>query len=153
ASSFVDYAPSFSPDGKHIAFESWRSGEAEEIWTADPDGSDPFQVTRGPVDWQGQPRGRGNPTWAPDGRIAYGARGDVGNPDVWIVNADGSSPRRLTDDALNDGLPIWSPDGQWIYYRQDRSDGSDFVRVAASGGKPQRITHHGAVYATLSSDG
>ena len=38
ASSFVDYAPSFSPDSRRIAFESSRSGVGREIWLADPDG-------------------------------------------------------------------------------------------------------------------
>ena len=59
ASSFADYGPSFSPDGRRIAFESSRSGEAEEIWVADPDGSNMVQLTGGPVDWRGEPRWRG----------------------------------------------------------------------------------------------
>ena len=54
ASSFVDYAPSFSPDGRRIAFESSRSGVGREIWLADPDGANAVQITRSTPDSQGR---------------------------------------------------------------------------------------------------
>ena len=154
ASSFVDYAPSFSPDGRHIAFESSRSGEAEEIWMASPDGSNAVQLTGGAVDWRGEPRWRGNPNWSPDGRrIVFTSRGDAGTSDVWTVDIEGGRLTRLTNDPPVDAIPTWSPDGRWIYYRQDRTDGSDIVRVAATGGVPERVTRHGALYGVLSADG
>jgi Tol biopolymer transport system component len=153
ASSFVDYAPSFSPDGRRIAFESSRSAEAEEIWTSDSDGARLFQVTGGPVDWRGAYRWRGNPGWSPDGRrLVFSTDQGEDVPDVWIVDADGGSPHRLTNDPFRDGLPVWSRD-DWIYYRQDRPDGGDIVRVRATGGTIERITQHGALYPMISQDG
>jgi TolB protein len=44
-----DNEPFFAPDGKHILFESNRSG-TDEIWVMNADGSDPHQLTRGPGD-------------------------------------------------------------------------------------------------------
>jgi Tol biopolymer transport system component len=153
ASSFVDYAPSFSPDGRRIAFESSRSGEAEEIWTSDPDGAHPFQVTGGPVNWRGAFRWRGNPNWSPDGsRLVFSTNPGDDVPDVWIVDADGGSLRRLTNDPSSDAVPVWSRDG-WIYYRKDRVEGGDIVRVRATGGTIERITQHGALYPMISQDG
>jgi Tol biopolymer transport system component len=38
ASSWVDYGPRFSPDGRRIVFESFRSGDTKNIWVADADG-------------------------------------------------------------------------------------------------------------------
>jgi Tol biopolymer transport system component len=154
ASSFVDYGPAFSPDGRRIAFESSRSGEAEEIWLADPDGSNVVQLTGGPVDWRGEPRWRGSPVWSPDGsRILFSSRGDGSTPDLWTVDVDGGALRRLTNDPTHDGMAAWSPDGRWVYYRQDRADGRDIVRIPATGGTPERITRHGSLYHVLSADG
>ena len=112
------------------------------------------QLTGGPVDWRDEPRWRGSPVWSPDGsRIVFASRGDGGNPDLWTVDVDGGSLKRLTNDPLHDGPMTWSHDGRWLYYRQDRSDGRDIVRIAATGGVPERITRDGALYPVISPDG
>ena len=68
-SSLNESNPHFSPDGTRIAFESNRSGEAEEIWVAQADGSKPVQMTNGPGRFQG------SPSWSPDGRwIAFNSQ-------------------------------------------------------------------------------
>jgi Tol biopolymer transport system component len=42
------------------------------------------------------------------------------NPDIYLMNADGSNVRRLTSAPGYDGGPFISPDGQWIVFRSDR---------------------------------
>lgn len=60
------------------------------------------------------PAGDNWPEWSPDGRrIAFHSR-RTGNLDIWVMNADGSNPVRLTDDPEHDYLPSWSPDGKMI---------------------------------------
>jgi eukaryotic-like serine/threonine-protein kinase len=148
ASSFVDYAPSFSPDGRRIAYESSRSGVAQEIWVSDPDGSNAVQITRSPPN-----AGTGAPNWSPDGRrLVFSGRSATGQWDVFTADPDGSARRQLTNDAFVDAVPTWSHDGRWIYYRQDRPDGRDIVRIASEGGIPQRLTKDG-VYPMESWDG
>lgn len=50
------------------------------------------------------------PRWSPDGkRIAY-----LTGAQLWTMNADGTSPKRLTTRAA--GGPAWSPDGKWIAF-------------------------------------
>jgi Tol biopolymer transport system component len=74
ASSYHDHDPSISPDGRRIAFQSGRSGDAAEIWLAGADGSNPVQLTRGPGYKQGSPRlvaGR------PADRVRFPRRGAV----------------------------------------------------------------------------
>jgi Tol biopolymer transport system component len=146
-SSFSEYGPSFSPDGRRIALESSRSGE-REVWLADADGANPVQLTRGPGSHQGSPR------WSPDGRqIVFDSQGDDGYRDVWTIAVDGGQPRRVTSGAMTETLASWSRDGRWIYYREDYPDGRDIWRIPATGGTPERVTRSGGLLARESADG
>ncbi|TMF43366.1 MAG: hypothetical protein E6I23_10850 [Chloroflexi bacterium] len=57
------------------------------------------------------------PDFSPDGsRIAFGGSAGGSNPDLWIVNSDGSGATRLTSGADVDVFPAWSPDGSKIVF-------------------------------------
>jgi Tol biopolymer transport system component len=149
ASSFVDYGPQFSPDGRRIAFESERSGDAHEIWLAEADGTNPIQLTRGPGLAQGSPR------WSPDGRrLAFDSQGEDGHWDIWTIDADGGSARRLTQGPGDENQPSWSRDGRSVYFAARREDGiPDVWRVPAAGGVEERITRGGGAISQESTDG
>ena len=58
----------------------------------------------------------GPPAWSPDGgKIAFVSVRD-GNPEIYVMDADGSSPTRLTKNDSTDGSPAWSPDGRQIAF-------------------------------------
>lgn len=75
---------------------------------------------------------------APDsGTIAYMSSAD-GNWDIFSVEIQGGSARRLTDDPARDGLPAWSPDGNSIAFVSDRS-GQWALWVMNKDGSNQRM--------------
>ncbi len=132
--------PQFSPDGRRVVFESERSGEARDLarrgrWF-EPDAS--------------SPTGRGSCKGRPAGRRTAGGspstpRARTGGYDIWTIDADGASPRRLTQDPGDENLPSWSRDGRFIYFaaRPEALQGFDVWRIPAAGGAEERMTRRG----------
>ena len=96
------------------------------------------------------------PTWSPDSRQLAFLWNDAAWParDVWLVDRDGSSPRRLT--RFVEGAPpsgpgvsdlAWSPDSRTIYVVHR----GDVWRVAAQGGTPEALTRTGGSKTQLSA--
>ena len=84
-------SPAWSPDGKTIAFSAESPGPAADIYTAQLDGSHLHRLTKSPAPDV-------TPAWTPDGRsvVFASARGrGYLEYDLWVMNADGSHPRRL----------------------------------------------------------
>jgi Tol biopolymer transport system component/DNA-binding winged helix-turn-helix (wHTH) protein len=145
-STRANQAPSFSPDGKQLAFSSARSGY-EEIWVSMGDGSQPRQLTnfRSAV--------ASSPRWSPDGRwIAFDAI--IGNnPDIYLVRPEGGPPVRMTSEPSTEAQPNWSHDGRWLYFMSDRSGSKQVWKLPAGGGQSTQVTRHGGFQAFESGDG
>jgi Tol biopolymer transport system component len=114
ASAATDYDGQFSwsPDGRKIAFKSARTGRPQ-IYVMDADGSNIVRLTN-------TLSGNFYPAWSPDGRsIAFSSGrggpsttpGTDGIPvsDLYVMNADGTNPIRLTTSALGNFAPAWKP--------------------------------------------
>jgi Tol biopolymer transport system component len=69
-------------------------------------------------------------------QIAFMSKRD-GNWEVYVVNADGSGLKRLTNKPANEGLPAWSPDGKTLAYVSDQG-GAWAVWVMSPNGSNQR---------------
>ncbi|MBO0720319.1 MAG: PD40 domain-containing protein, partial [Blastocatellia bacterium] len=78
--------------------------------------------------------------WTPDGRLVYGSRAS-GNPDIWIMDADGSNQRQLTFGTRRDVLPVVSGDGRYIVYVTRGSSTSYIQRMDIDGRNPRQLTH------------
>lgn len=112
-----EIAPSISPDGEYLLFTSIRNGLAD-IAIQPLGGGPPRLITdhraTGLERFPGENANallfredRLTAAWSPDGlRIVFCTFRD-GNFDLYIVDRDGSRPRRLTRDAAFDGLPTW----------------------------------------------
>jgi len=64
--------------------------------------------------------------------------------DLWVMNADGSSPRRLTVDEGIESDPCFSPDGKLIAFSAQYDGNTDVFVVPVEGGLPVRLTWHPA---------
>jgi len=73
------------------------------------------------------------------GRIVFSYLGDI-----WMVNEDGSNPRRLTVHTARDVFPRFSPDGKWIAFSSARYGNLDVFVMPAEGGEPRQLTFHSA---------
>ena len=71
------------------------------------------------------------------GKIAFSYLGDI-----WVVDEDGSNPRRLTDNVARDINPRFSPDGKWIAFSSQRYGNYDVFVIPAGGGTARRLTFH-----------
>ena len=81
------------------------------------------------------------PVWSPDGtRIAFMSTRD-GNPDIYVMNRDGSSVRRLTTNPAIDGSPTWSPKGDQIAFTSDRTGTPQIFVMGADGLGARQLTH------------
>jgi len=146
SSTLPENNPQFSPDGQRIAFGSSRSG-TYEIWVSNQDGSNLVQLTDRLGGHQGSPR------WSPDGRwIAFDSQGEAGHFDIYVIDAAGGQPRRLTSHPSDEHSPSWSRDGKWVYFTSNRSGKYEIWRIPAAGGESAQITDNGGYVAFESWD-
>ena len=145
----TNITPAWSPDGRELAFSSSRTGDPE-IWISDPSGNLARRVTsiRGPdVSPVFNPRSGAQIAWISGGGSSH-------LPQLYIMNADGSSPQRISSDE-NGGpqgyatSPSWSPNGQLVAFAWDRKygpgapGGQDIYVIEVSTGKWVQLTHDG----------
>jgi TolB protein len=141
-------SPSWSPDGRKLAYVSFENKTAEiYVQTLRSGGRQKISA---------RPGVNGAPSWSPDGRMLALtlSRGD-GNLDIYTLDIANQVLTRLTDQPSIDTEANWSPDGRMIYFTSDRAGGPQVYRVPAGGGAAQRVTFEGNYNARprLSADG
>ena len=99
----LNQMPAWSPDGTKIAFMSTReTGNYPSVFLMNADGSNQIDLTRKPDGLMGAWSSRA-PAWSPNGEYIYftGTRPDKPTEQIYVMRADGSDPRRLTDAGVN----------------------------------------------------
>ena len=133
-----DAEGSYSPDGKHFVFASFRDGD-QEIYIADADGSHPRRITH----TEGKD---GGPFFSPDNqRICYRSdRTGSGNLQVFTNNVYGTDERALTGNDTFNWCPYWHPSGKWLIFTNADFRGRpnfDLYIVRSDGAETHRVTY------------
>jgi len=80
-----------------------------------------------------------DPMYSPDGlKIAFISTHD-GDPEIFVMNANGTGLRKLTDNTAVDAAPSWSPDGGKIVFTSDRSGSFELYSMNSDGSQQQMI--------------
>jgi len=116
---FINSAGSFSPDGRYFAIAA-KHNDKDDLVILDVKKDEEVRRITVPLN------GLITPAWSPDGKQLVFTGFDGGLSDLFVVNADGTDLRRLTNDKYADLHPAWSPDGKTIAFATDRGPATDF---------------------------
>jgi Tol biopolymer transport system component len=109
---------------------AFGDGYNDVVYSVDPDGSDLTLLASG-----------GNPAWSPGGaRIAFDRDVPGAGREIFVMNSDGSSQVRLTNNAFADDSPAWSPDGAKIVFVSARDGNRELYVMNVDGSGQTRIT-------------
>jgi len=129
-------SPTFSPDGRRIAFMSARAGHPE-IYTMDADGTNVELLT--PPEF-GERSHRASPDWSPDGRsVAFHSM--IGTSfQIMTISLRDRGLKQLTSEGRNED-PSWAPDGRHITFTSNRTGVKQLWIIDVETGRSRQLTH------------
>lgn len=135
-------SPSWSPDGRRLAYVSFEGGNSA-VWIQD--------IASGSREKLTSFRGiNGAPSFSPDGGRLALTLSKGGNPDVYVMDLGSKRLTQVTNHFGIDTEPSWSPDGSSLYFTSDRGGRPQVYQVAASGGSATRVSFEGSYNASPS---
>ncbi len=128
-------SPSWSPDGRTIAYVSFEKKRAQ-IFKVDVATGQRRLITSFPGI-------NGAPAWSPDGRELAVVLSKAGSPKIYSVNLSSGAMKQLTFGDAIDTEPRYSPDGQSILFTSGRGGSPQVYRLSRADGRVTRMTFNG----------
>jgi Tol biopolymer transport system component len=135
-----DTHPNWSPDGTRVAFARYIVSTGENtIAIVNTDGTNETVLPHSTDSRDDEP------DWSPDGtKLAFSRDPLIGIsycvcPDIWVMDADGANPTRLT--TAGGRSPVWSPDGKKIVFSSNRTGSNQIYVMNADGTKQVAVTN------------
>lgn len=129
-------SPSWSPDGREIAYVSFENKRPsiyrQELATGVREKLTGFRGLNGA------------PAWSPDGRRMAMVLSKDGNPEIYVMDLQSRRLTRVTNHYAIDTEPDWMPDGKSLVFTSDRGGRPQIYRTELSTGRTERMTHRGS---------
>ncbi|MBU3547809.1 Tol-Pal system beta propeller repeat protein TolB [Polynucleobacter sp. P1-05-14] len=124
-------SPSWSPDGKKVAYVSFEDRKPV-IYVHE-------LATGRRISLSNQKGNNSAPAWSPDGKKLAISLSKDGNTQIYGINADGTGLHRLTRGNTIDTEPQYSADGRYIYFTSDRGGNPQIYRMSADGEQAEGV--------------
>lgn len=126
----VGWSPSWSPDDTQVVFQTCREGTGCGIYRAPSAGGDAIPIIADDG---------GLAAYSPDGKRILYQKDAEGQKQLFIINADGSGKKQLTQGPALHASANWSVDGNFIFYRSPEGGQWGIWRMNADGTNPVRL--------------
>lgn len=124
-------SPSWSPDGKKVAYVSFEDRKPV-IYVHE-------LATGRRISLSNQKGNNSAPAWSPDGKKLAISLSKDGNTQIYSINSDGTGLQRLTRGNTIDTEPQYSSDGRYIYFTSDRGGNPQIYRMSADGEQAEGV--------------